>query len=260
MRSRGPALLILALLQLGCGPRSSPPPWQGEQQVVVALLSWSDRDPEVTRDEVEAAFFDPGGDSLRTWFDENSAGALQWRGTVLHWRELDEPWGDREPCEVQPLAELLWDAVAGDVDRRAHDADGNRRIDHLLLLHDGRSDHHRISWRCMFAELRVADRVAVMEAQGLGPLGASVPIGLYAHEAGHAFFGFEDLYGARYRGRYGIGIWGPTRCPRSTRTSVTPPIRSPAARGSPATRRRRTACCWRTSPSPRTAGSRSTWC
>jgi len=201
-----PLVLIPALVVAGCGPRPAPPPWTGEQRALVVLASWSDTEPSVTRDEVEAAFF--GEDGLTAWFAENSAGAFTWSGEVLDWRELDEPWDDREPCEDQPLAELLWDAAAGDVARRDHDADGNRRIDHLFLLHDARSRHHRISWRCMFAELKVADHTMVMEAQGLGPLGASPPIGLYVHEAGHAHFGFEDLYGARYRGRYGIGMWG----------------------------------------------------
>ena len=74
----------------GCGPRPSPPPWTGEQRALVVLLSWSDREPEVTRAQVEAAFFDPEGDSLRTWFAENSAGAMEWSGEVLEWRELDD--------------------------------------------------------------------------------------------------------------------------------------------------------------------------
>jgi M6 family metalloprotease-like protein len=196
--------VILALAGCTVEPAS---PWLGDQRVLVVPTAWSDAPQSVDIATIEDAFF--GADaSLAAWIEESSAGSAAITGTVLDWAEASDDWESIRDCMPEAVIAAGWAAVEDDVDPADYDADGNGLIDHLVVLHSGRTADDRISHRCMFAEHLVADFAIALQSAGLGEVGEEVPIGLYAHEAGHSFFNLRDQYGDHYHGDYGIGVWG----------------------------------------------------
>lgn len=198
-------LLALALLA-GCAAAPDPGPWIGEQRLLVVPAAWPDAPAPHDRATIEDSFFD-AADSFAAWLDENSAGVGTVTGAVLDWSELGGAWSDLADCDPEGVIDAGWSAVEDAVDVDAFDADGNGLIDHLVVLHAGRTADDRVSWRCLFADHPAADSAAALPAQGLGQVGDQIPVGLYAHEAGHAFFSLRDQYGDHYHGDYGVGIW-----------------------------------------------------
>ncbi len=198
----------LVLLLAGCSAPVDPPlPWIGAQRTLVVPAAWPDAPPTVDLAGIEAAFFD-ADDSLAAWIAENSAGAASIDGDVLPWVTLGGAWADLSDCQPDAVLAATWAAIEDEVDPTDYDADGDGLIDHLVVLHAGRTADDRISHRCMFGDLDVADRAIALQSQGLGSVGEEVPVGLYAHEAGHSYFGLRDQYGSHYHGDYGVGVWG----------------------------------------------------
>jgi M6 family metalloprotease-like protein len=204
-RSIGAAL---AVATAGCGPgEPHDAPWIGERRAAILLLAWADAPPTAPPAVFEEAFLDPVGPSLARYLDENSAGGCVLTGEVLGWRTAPERWADVDPEDPGEIAAIALRTFGSELDPAAFDADGNGRIDHLFVVHAGRTPYDRPNPSDVFARGE-ADATAVLQSLGVGSVGEKPGIGLYVHEAGHRFFRLRDLYGDYEHGHYGIGIWG----------------------------------------------------
>jgi M6 family metalloprotease-like protein len=202
----GPPLFALFLLSvISCADPGSTSAWGGAERVLVLPTSWSDAPPTLEVNELQDAFFD-ADDSLNAWLEENSSGIAHIDGDVLPWATAEGRWADVSDCEPDAIIQAGIDA-ADAFDIADYDADEDGLIDHLVVLHAGRTADDRISWRCMFGDSDLAEHTVALQSQGLGDIGEEVPIGLYAHEAGHAFFSLRDQYRDHIHGDYGVGIW-----------------------------------------------------
>ena len=181
--------------------------WRGgERRAAVILMSWQDRPPTWTREEVERAFFAPDELSLARWFDENAHDAFSLDGEVFDWVEAPARWADMDPRDPSAILALAEQLVELDVE--AFDAGGNGRIDHLFVVHSGVLDRPRPKPVYAFPPEHEHDFVAVLQSRGIGDVGTELPIGWYLHEGAHEYLGFGDRYGKHTEGSYGIGIWG----------------------------------------------------
>ena len=183
--------------------------WRGPQRLLVLPITLTDGPPPgLDRAELEAAFFGPS-ESLSAWFTAHSGGATEWSGAVEPWRPAALTSAEAlEGCTPRAILSAGWAAHAAHIDPSAFDADGDGKIDHLIVLYAGRHTQERIRARCVMSAFPGVESAATFQAQGVGPYGERVPIGFYLHESAHALLGLRDLYGSYKEGDYGIGVWG----------------------------------------------------
>ncbi|MBW1880161.1 MAG: hypothetical protein JRJ84_17510, partial [Deltaproteobacteria bacterium] len=199
-------LTFLAVL-VGCAPGERVEnPWIGEQRAAIVLLAWADEPPTLPREAYEEAFL---GEvlSLSAYLWENSQGTCELTGEVFEWRSTELRWADQDHDDPKVVARAAREAFGDVLEPAGFDADGNGRIDHLFVVHSGRTEQDRPNPRHLFPADR-ADFSVVLQSQGVGGVGEELAIGIYLHEAGHQYFDQYDLYGNYQHGRYGIGVWG----------------------------------------------------
>lgn len=181
--------------------------WLGNRRALVLALEWSNKKAPVNMQDLNDAFFTTGTYSLHDYFLENSSGKFNLTGDVFNFKKTDLKWNDDLGCNPKEIARIAMDVFKDDINISNYDSDKDGKIDHLFIVHSGRMPSDRVGPSCMFTRTD-ANETAVFQAQGVGSIGSAIPLGFYVHEAGHALYGFPDLYGNHYGGRYGIGMWG----------------------------------------------------
>lgn len=204
--------------------------WQGPARVLVIPLEWGNKPAQVSMEELQRTFFgqEPGDRSLAQFYSENSAGRHTITGDVLPWVKTKHKWSrlwcmfqekvtewfdHRHGCSPNTITRIAWDLVKDRVRIADYDADGDGKIDQLIVVHSGRMYKQRGTPDDTFNyRFKQAKEAIVFQSQGIGRTGSLIPIGFYLHEAGHNLFLLGDYYGdgtnAYMQGRYGLGMWG----------------------------------------------------
>ena len=201
----------------------------GHRRALVILLEWPNRPHKVSQADVEKTFFGMGENdhSLRQYLLENSGGKFDLTGTVLPWTKAKHGYGrlwcmfqekfadmfDRTSgCSPKTIMREAWAVAKDQINISDYDSDGDGKIDHLFVVHSGRSWKPRGTPDDVFDyHFKYSQESAVFQSQGNGRIGNMIPIGFFLHESGHNHFGLGDYYGdgpGYEHGHYGLGMWG----------------------------------------------------
>ena len=200
--------IAIASLVFSVAAVADPGHWQGKQRAVVLLLEWKNQPAKHSAAEVNEVFFGEGKSSVRDFLKENSAGTADLTGDVRNWLRTEQTWNGSASCDLDQIVNEAWQKFSRSINIADYDSDHDGKIDNLFIVHSGRISSDRVGPDCAFTESSLANHTIVFQSEGLGSIGQQIPIGFYLHEAGHAYFGFPDLYADHYHGHYGIGMWG----------------------------------------------------
>jgi immune inhibitor A len=206
-------------------PSALPAQASGVARLLVLLVEFPDAayDPANDAPSLDARFNVLGDSSVRAYFEEVSLGALTVQATIVPtwWTSARtmSSYGD-DGANVDDANGSIYELVAETValadpavDFSAFDADANRIVDHLVVVHAGGAQEeepenvtriwsHRWTVPSLFADgVRIAGYIMV---------GESSPIGVVAHEFAHDL-GLPDLYDTTPLGdpssEGGVGRW-----------------------------------------------------
>jgi len=141
-----------------------------------------------------------GENSLTTYFEEQSYGALKLSGTVLpNWYMLSETmsyYGDNYEANVEEMIEEAIRAADEDIDFSDYDYNADGIIDSLFVVHAGEPDengggNNEEIWSHYFSiDTITVDNIKIIDYETVSE---KSPIGIIAHEFGH-YLGLPDLY------------------------------------------------------------------
>ncbi len=169
-----------------------------ELPMLVIPVQFTDVKASVSTSEIEDMFF--GKESLTSYFEEQSYGALQLSGTVLpKWYTLSETmgyYGDDNEANVEEMIIEAIKAADADIDFSQYDANEDGIVDGLFVVHAGDPDengggNNEEIWSHYFSISPVTvDGVRIIDYETVSE---TSPVGIVAHEFGH-YLGLPDLY------------------------------------------------------------------
>jgi immune inhibitor A len=196
--------------------------------IIAILVDFSDHPSTVDPVFFDSLLFGTAVGTLNHYYNEVSYGSLNYTTynlpSTLGWLRAPHPYSyyvdgqagfGSYPNNAQKLAE---DAVAladSFVNFSLYDQDGNGQVDALFIIHSGpgrevtgsMNDIHSHKWQMQHPQHvdSVTASVYSMEPE-YWRNGGDMTVGVYAHEMGHAVFGFPDLYDTDYQSQ-GLGAW-----------------------------------------------------
>lgn len=169
-----------------------------ELPVLVIPVQFTNVKASITTSEVNEMFF--GKNSLASYFEEQSYGALQLTGTVLpKWYTLSESmgyYGDNYEANVEQMIVEAIEAADADIDYSQYDANDDGIVDSLFVIHAGDPDengggNNEEIWSHYFSISPITvDGVKIIDYETVSE---TSPVGIIAHEFGH-YLGLPDMY------------------------------------------------------------------
>lgn len=169
-----------------------------ELPILVIPIQFTDTEASISTSELEDMFF--GEQSLASYFEEQSYGALTLTGTVLPtWYTLSDTmgyYGDDYEANVEDMIIEAIEAADADIDFSQYDANDDGIVDGLFVVHAGDPDengggNNEEIWSHYFSISAVTvDGVKVIDYETVSE---TSPIGIIAHEFGH-YLGLPDMY------------------------------------------------------------------
>ncbi len=208
------------LLQKGVSGITAPVAPEGDFNVLVILVDFSDKPSSVEPAFFDSLMYDVGGPSVRDYYEQTSYGRLRITTVSLPsdtgWVQMPQTYdyyvngqnglGPAYPRNAQGLVEDAVAAVDGVIDFAPFDNDSSGTVDALFIVHagtgaefNGTSDDiwsHAWSIQPVIYDGVEISRYAMVPELWVTPDGMTIDmtIGVYVHEMAHAVFGLPDLY------------------------------------------------------------------
>ncbi|HYD11689.1 MAG TPA: M6 family metalloprotease domain-containing protein [Allosphingosinicella sp.] len=195
----------------------------GRLNCLVLLVDFEDNQGSLPASHFESLLFDDGNpDSMRSFYQDLSYGALDIDGVVTEWIRADHPYdyytagesgtGGNYPNNTPGLLHEVLQKYCANNSLAPFDQNGDGFMDGLFLVHAGggaeaerdrtRRPHMIWSHKWVLPEAFENDGVSAF-AYFTAPEDGL--LGVFAHEFGH-FLGLPDLYDTSYRSK-GLGDW-----------------------------------------------------
>ncbi len=197
-------------------------PTRGKRKLLMLLVNFSDTEPTYTQEDFTNFMNQEsygGIGSFRDFYLENSYGALDIETTVSRWITL--PRG-KAGYTLETVPDMIYYALselAGELDLKQFDNDGDGILDGLALIHQGAGQEASGSAVDIWSHSSVVFGMNVggvevrrytCEPELVGTDGRMSTVGVMCHEFGHNL-GAPDFYDTDYAGSGGdfpgTGVW-----------------------------------------------------
>ena len=208
------------------GPNAAP---MTNGNILCVLIEFSDKPAQTSAVYFDSLLFGSATGTVKNYYKEVSYGAFDvvtvnypsaigWQSapqTYAYYCNGDNGMGSY-PQNSQKLFEDIIDLIDPVVDFSNYDLNSDGYVDAVMLVHTGSgaeltgnvNDIWSHAWGITprLRDGKWLSRYAIQPEYWYTPTPGDMTIGVFAHEMGHAYFGYPDLYDIDYSAR-GIGRW-----------------------------------------------------